>query len=63
MRYSADVAALELALPEGVRISVLEAGVAGWRALAYDYAADAMCGIGVGRETPAGWEDGVPACR
>ncbi len=63
MRYASDVKDLDLALPAGVRVAVVSAGVGGWRALAYDYAADIMCGIGVGRETPVGWEDGVPVCR
>ena len=63
MRYAPDIKELGLELPAGVAVSVVSAGVGGWRALAYNYAADIMCGVGVGRDTPVGWEDGVPVCK
>jgi hypothetical protein len=63
MRYASETKDLGLELPAGVGVSMVSAGVGGWRALAYNYAADIMCGIGVGRDTPVGWEDGVPVCK
>ena len=63
MTYATDLAPLELELPAGVRVSIIAASVGGWRALAYDYTADAMCGIGVGREVVGGWKEGVAVCE
>ncbi len=63
MTYAADLAALDMELPKGVRISIIAASVAGWRAVAWDAAADAMCGIGAGRELVNGWKEGIPACE
>ena len=63
MTYAADLTALDMELPKGVRISIVAASVGGWRALAHDAAADAMCGIGAGREVLGGWKEGVPVCE
>ena len=63
MTYAADLTALDIELPGNVRISIVAASVGGWRALAYDAAADAMCGIGAGRELLGGWKEGVPVCE
>jgi hypothetical protein len=63
MTYASDVRTLDLELPKGAQISIVSASVGGWRALAYDYAADAMCGIGVGRDVVAGWREGTAVCE
>ena len=63
MTYAPDLMSLDLELPRGIRVAILAAGVGGWRALAYDVSADAMCGIGVGREVVGGWKDGVAVCE
>ena len=63
MTYAPDVASLDIEMPRGIRVAILAAGVGGWRALAYDYSADAMCGIAVGREVVGGWKDGVAVCE
>ena len=63
MTYASELTPLDLELPRGVRVSILAASVGGWRALAYDYDADAMCGIAVGREIVGGWKDGVAVCE
>ena len=63
MTYAPDLASLDVELPRGIRVAILAAGVGGWRALAYDYGADAMCGIAVGREVVGGWKDGVAVCE
>jgi hypothetical protein len=63
MSYAADLTPLEIELPRGVRISIAAAGVGGWRAFAYDHAADALCAIGVGREVIGGWKEGVAVCE
>lgn len=62
MTYASDPALLELTPREGVEIAIIGAGVGGWKAVAYVHAADAMCGIGVGREGLPGWEDGRVMC-
>jgi hypothetical protein len=62
MRYATDMTALDIELPSGVEVSILSAGVGGWRALAYVYEADALCGIAVGRERIAGWGEGEVVC-
>jgi len=63
MTYATDLTPLEIELPKGVRISIIAASVGGWRAVAYDYTADAMCGIGVGKEVVGGWKEGVAVCE
>jgi hypothetical protein len=63
MSYATDLTPLELDLPKGVRVSIIAASVGGWRALAYDYTADAMCGIGAGREVVGGWKEGIAVCE
>jgi hypothetical protein len=63
MTYAGDLTPLEIELPKGVRITIVAAGVGGWRALAYDYGADAMCAIGAGREVIGGWKEGVAVCE
>jgi hypothetical protein len=63
MTYASDLTALDIELPKGVRISIVAASVGGWRAFAHDAAADAMCGIGAGRELLGGWKEGVPVCE
>jgi hypothetical protein len=63
MTYASDLTPLEMELPRGVRISIVAASVGGWRALAHDYAAGAMCAIGVGREVMGGWKEGVAVCE
>jgi hypothetical protein len=63
MTYASDLTPLEIELPKGIRIAIVAASVGGWRALAYDYTADAMCGIGVGREVIGGWKEGVAVCE
>jgi hypothetical protein len=62
MTYAPTTANLELEPRDGVEIAIVAASVGGWRAIAYVHSADAMCAIGVGRETPAGWEDGRAVC-
>ncbi len=63
MSYATEMSAIDIELPRGVRISILSAGVGGWRALAYIHDADAMCGIAVGREGIAGWREGEVVCE
>ena len=63
MTYASDLTPLDIEVPRGIRVSILAASVGGWRALAYDYDADAMCGIAVGREVVGGWKDGVAVCE
>ena len=62
MTYASDPAVLTPAKHEGVEIAIISSGVAGWRAVAYVHAADAMCAIGVGRDAVPGWEEGRPVC-
>lgn len=62
MTYASDIAALELEPRNEVEVAIIGVGVGGWKALAYVRAADAMCGIGVGREGVPGWEDGRVVC-
>jgi len=63
MTYATDLVPLDIELAKGVRVRILAANVGGWRAVAYDVGADAMCGIGVGREVIGGWKEGVAVCE
>jgi hypothetical protein len=62
MVYANDPALLEFVPEPGVEIAIIGSSVGGWKALGYVYGADAMCGIGVGREGMPGWEDGRAMC-
>jgi hypothetical protein len=63
MTYATDLVPLDIELAKGVRVTILAANVGGWRAVAYDVGADAMCAIGVGREVIGGWKEGVAVCE
>ena len=62
MTYASDPTTLDITPRNGVEIAIISASVGGWKAVAYMYGADAMCGIGVGREGMLGWEDGRAVC-
>lgn len=61
-RYAADRAALDLDLPAGMSVDLVEASGTGWLAIVAHRDAAVICGIGIGGETPPGWSEGRARC-
>ncbi len=59
--YTTDLAKLRVEVPDGVRVSIVDANTRGWFGIALDTRTRVTCAMGVGYGV-IGWSEAVPQC-